>query len=198
MQVRTLIVATVVLFSPIVAHGQHGGPASRLAIKAPREASQYDFLVGQWELDVRPKVSGLAARIHGVPTLHGSLRAWRALDGWGIEDELRMVDESGNPQALSHVVRIYDPAAKRWAISTVDVYRQHMSQAFAQWDGTTMTSIGEERNGEGQSYRTRTRISRITATSFRSQQDRSYDGGRSWDEALVVIDARRIAATVQR
>jgi hypothetical protein len=61
-----------------------------------------------------------------------------------------------------------------------------------------MTSIGEEKNGEGQSYRTRTRISRITASSFRSQQDRSYDGGRSWDEALVVIDARRIAASAQR
>lgn len=197
MQVQSLIVATLVLFSPIVAHGQHG-TASRPAIKAPREASQYDFLVGQWELDVRPKASGLAARIHGVPKLHGSLRAWRALDGWGIEDELRVVDESGNPQALSHFVRIYDPAAKQWVISAVDVYRQRMSQSFAQWDGTTMTSVGEGKDGDGRSYQTRTRISRITATSFRSQQDRSYDGGRSWDEALLVIDARRVAASAQR
>jgi hypothetical protein len=194
----SLIVGTLMLMHPIAAHAQHSGGAPGPATKAPREATQYDFLVGQWELTVTPKVSGLAARIHGVPKLHGSLRAWRALDGWGIEDEMRVVDQSGNPQALTHFVRIYDPAAKRWSIVAVDVYRQRLTQSTAQWDGTAMTSLGDGRDGEGRSYQTRTRISGITPTSFRYQQDRSYDSGKSWDEALLTIDARRVAASAQR
>jgi hypothetical protein len=78
------------------------------------------------------------------------------------------------------------------------VYRQRLSQATAQWDGSVMTSLGEGRDGEGRSYQSRTRISSITPTAFRYQQDRSYDSGKSWDEALLVIDARRVAASAQR
>jgi hypothetical protein len=198
MHVPSLIVGTLMLFHLLPAHAQQDGGAPKLATKAPPEATQYDFLVGQWELTVTPKASGLAARIHGVPKLHGSLRAWRALDGWGIEDELRVVDQSGNPRALSHFVRIYDPAAKRWSIAAVDVYRQRLTQATAQWDGKAMTTLGEGRDAEGRPYRTRTRISSITPTSFRYQQDRSSDDGKRWDEALLVIDARRVAASAQR
>jgi hypothetical protein len=199
MMVRTLIgtLGATLVLHPVPAHAQQGGGAP-LATKAPREAAQYDFLVGQWELTVLPKVSSLVARIHGVPKLGGTIRAWRALDGWGIEDELRVVDRSGNPQAFSHFVRLYDPAAKRWSIVTVDVYHQRLTQATAQWDGSVMTSLGEGRDAEGHPYQTRSRISNITPTSFRYQQDRSTDGGRSWDEGTLVIEARRVAASAPR
>lgn len=192
------VAAAIVALAPAAARAQHGGTAPPSATRPPREAAQYDFLVGQWELTVTPKVSGLAARIHGVPKLRGSWKAWRALDGWGIEDELRVVDESGNPRTFAHAVRIYDQGARRWTISTVDVYRQQLVRATAQWQGNTMTTLGEGRDGEGKAYASRTRLSRITPTGFRYQQDRSYDGGRTWDEALLVIDARRVAATASR
>src|SRR5437764_1451564 len=87
-----------VLMLPGLAAAQHGTPgASRPAAAPPTEASQFDFLLGQWELTVMPKVSSLAAAIHGAPRLLGTWKGWRAMDGYGIEDELRIVDGSGNP-----------------------------------------------------------------------------------------------------
>ena len=199
MHLRSFAAAAIVLALPTAGRAQHGAAAAPpSATRPPREAAQYDFLVGQWELTVTPKVSGLAARIHGVPKLRGSWKAWRALDGWGIEDELRIVDESGNPRTFTHAVRIYDQGARRWTIAAVDVYRQQLARATAQWQGGAMTTLGEGRDGEGKAYASRTRLTRITPTGFRYQQDRSYDGGKTWDEALLVIDARRVAATASR
>ena len=175
---------------------QHGAQPS--SSRPPREASQYDFLVGQWELTVTPKVSGLAARIHGVPKLRGTWSAWRALDGWGITDELRIVDASGNPQAYTHFVRVYDAGARRWSVASFDVYRQRVSQSAAQWQGDAMLSTGDGVDADGKPYATRTRVTRITPTAFRYQQDRSYDGGKTWDEGRLVIDAKRLAAVAPR
>ena len=169
------------------------------ATRPPREASQYDFLVGQWELTVTPKVSSLAARIHGVPRLRGSWKAWRALDGWGIVDELRIVDESGNPQGFTHFVRVYDATAKRWTISSVDVYRQQLARSTAQWQGSEMVTTSDvATDTDGKAYTTRTRVTAITPTSFRYQQDRSYDAGKTWEEGRLVITAKRVAATAAR
>jgi len=40
--------------------------------------------------------------------------------------------------------------------------------------------------------------SRASPDELRYQQDRRTDSGKSWDEALLVIDARRVAASAQR
>lgn len=187
---------------PFALEAQHGGGASSAstprAVRAPREASQYDFLIGQWELTVTPKVSGLAARIHGVPKLRGSWKAWRALDGWGIEDEMRIVDESGNPRSFAHSMRVYDPAAQQWQVVTVDAYRQKVSQATARWSGREMIGSGSGVDADGDAYTTRTRITRIDARSFRFQQDRSTDGGKIWEEAVLVIEAKRVSDAAPR
>jgi hypothetical protein len=198
MRVHLILCVAVAALMPSIAGAQHARSGASRAIKAPHEASQFDFLVGQWEIAVTPKVSGLAARIHGVPKLRGTWKGWHALDGWGIEDEMRIVDESGNPQALTHYLRVYDPAAKRWAIAAVDAYRQQIVQSSAQWQRDQMiaTSIGTD--GEGRTYTTRSRMSAISPTSFRLQQDRSYDGGKSWDEARLVIEAKRVAVSATR
>ena len=188
---------------PLALKAQHGSgtpsaASAPRAARAPREASQYDFLIGQWELTVTPKVSGLAARIHGVPKLRGSWKAWRALEGWGIEDEMRIVDESGNPRSFTQSMRVYDPAAQQWQVVTVDAYRQKVSQATARWSGREMISSGSGVDGDGDAYMTRTRITRIDARSFRFQQDRSTDGGKTWEEAALVIEAKRVSDAAPR
>jgi hypothetical protein len=164
----------------------------------PRAASQYDFLLGEWQLTVEVPPPSLAARLHGTPKLTGTWKAWRALDGWGIEDELRITDQAGNPLALSHSVRVYDAEDRRWRVATLDVYRaRFVSPAVELRDGEVhLRSRGTD--PQGQEYLSRTRIYDIEPDSFRFRQDRSHDGGRTWEQGALRIEAKRLAATARR
>jgi len=172
---------------------QHDAPASAAA-NAPAEAKQFDFLLGQWELEVHPKVSGLAAMIHGTPKLVGTWKAWRAADGAGIEDEMNIVDSSGNPLSLSRAQRNYVAAEGHWKIHGHDVNRNRDSEASGTMQGAEMRLTGQYNDGDGTTL-TRTRYYDITADSFRMQQDRSTDNGQTWNEGVLSIDAKRTAAT---
>ncbi len=178
---------------------QHGGASAALpASAAAPEATQFDFLLGVWELEVTPKVSGLAAMVHGTPKIVGSWKAWRAFDGHGISDELRLVDASGNPVGLNHAQRIFDAKSKQWLVQTLDVYRARFGSATAKWQGQQMNQSGSGTNNEGRALLTRTRFHDIGAERFRVQQDRSLDNGATWDEATLVILARRVAKVAPR
>lgn len=193
-----LLVAALSTTAGTLRAQQHGGAPARPLVAAPKEAEQFAFLVGQWEVTVMPKVSSLAARIHGQPKLVGSWKAWKALDGFGIEDELRIIDASGNPNALTHTVRMYDAAQSRWTQTSVDVYRARFTTANGTFaDGAiTLRSVG--RDAEGKPFVQRTRFYDITATSFKWQSDRSMDGERTWEEGVLRMEARRVAASAPR
>jgi hypothetical protein len=184
---------------PLAVRAQHPGGGDTVGeTRAPREATQYDFLVGQWELTVTPKVSGLVGLIHGAPKLRGSWKGTRALDGWGVEDELRIADESGNPVAYTHFVRMYDAKAKRWVVSAMDVFRKRATISAAEWQGGEMVSTTDGLDPDGKAYRTRTRITDISPAAFHFQQDVSYDKGATWDEAHLVIDAKRTSGSASQ
>lgn len=194
---RALVLLFAVSASATAQHGD-GAPPRRTV---PSEATQFGFLVGQFALVVHPAVSGmaaLAARIHGAPRLIGTWKAWRALDGFGIEDELRITDASGNPRALSHAVRYYDATAKHWVASAIDVYRGVFTSSTAEWRDNAMTVTSRGTDAAGKAYVTRGRYSDITPTSFRFRQDRSLDEGRSWEAGVLTIEAKRVAATASR
>lgn len=194
---RGLLMAAVAAIPALAQHPSRGAPGSRVLAPAP-EAKQFDFLIGHWELVVSPKVSSLAARIHGAPKLAGTWKAWRAFDGFGVEDELRIVDGSGNPTTLSHTMRVFDPATKRWLVSALDVYRSRFSASTAEWNGTEMVATGTGTDPEGRAVRTRTRFTGIGPNGFVMSQDRSADDGRSWETGVLTIEAKRIAATAPR
>jgi hypothetical protein len=194
--IRPVLVLLCSLALPSLLAAQHAGaPPSRVA---PPEARQFDFLIGQWELTVKPKATSLAARIHGAPRLVGTWKAWRALDGWGVEDELRIMDRSGNPMALVQSLRGYDATGHRWLLTGFDAYRGRVTTATAEWSGREMVTSGRNADPEGPSYLTRTRFTKIGADAFTLHQDRSEDGGRTWDEDLLVIQAKRVATEAPR
>lgn len=194
-----LLALLVAAGAPGPAAAQHAPGAQPLATRAPNEAGQFDFLLGQWDLVVEPQASGLAARIHGVPKLAGSWKAWRALDGWGVEDELRIVDESGNPRALTLFVRVWDPQERRWRVSSTQAYTAAVTQSLASLRGTSMeaASVTPQTDGEGRVYAARSRFVDVTPASFTFVQERSYDGGREWEATLRIL-ATRVAATAPR
>ena len=200
MKMPAFLFPVFVLFAstvPGAATAQHGD-AGVSASTPPAEARQFDFLIGQWELEVKPKVGSLAAMIHGTPKLVGTWKAWRGFDGFGIEDELRVSDASGNPLSLSHALRAWDRAQNRWNVVGVDVYRSRVTQSNAHWVGGEMRLTGAGVDAEGKNYQSRIRYFDIAADHFRMQQDRSYDNGQTWDEAMLTIDAKRTAATATR
>ena len=175
-----------------------GASQSQPPTAPPREAAQFDFLIGQWEIELTPKVNSLAAMIHGKPRLLGSWKAWRAFEGFGIEDELRVTDGSGNPASLALAQRIFDTKNRRWLISSLDVYRQRFSSATAQWQDGEMRASGQGHSSEGRPFISRSRFHEITPERFRMSQDRSFDEGRSWEEGVLTISARRVAAKAVR
>ena len=122
----------------------------------------------------------------------------RGFDGWGIEDEIRITDEAGNARALSHAMRVFDAAAHHWTTTTLDVYRATVTTSTAEWKGGQMTTTSRGTDADGQRYITRTRYYDIKPGSFRFQQDRSVDDGKTWDEGVLKIDAKRVAAVAPR
>jgi hypothetical protein len=181
--------------APAAAQHSAGPP---LITAPPHEATQYDFLLGQWELTVKPEATTLAAKIHGMPKLTGTWKAWRALDGWGVQDELRIVDASGNPLACTQFMRVYDAATHRWMLSSAEAYRGRITTSTARWTGSEMESVASSTDQNGKPVLSRTRVYKITPTSFRYQQDHSYDDGKTWSEGVLTIDAKRTAAAAAR
>jgi hypothetical protein len=194
MRFRSIIFALA--FSPSIPAGQHGDAAPSVA-PPPAEAKQFDFLAGQWKLTVTPRVSSLGALIHGVPKLAGTWTGWRALDGWGIEDDLRITDASGNPKSLLHSVRLYDAKAHRWALSNIDVYRATFISSTAALIGGAMTVSSHGTDTEGKTYLSRGRYTSITPAAFHFTQERSYDDGRTW-ETYLTVRAKRVPTAVPR
>ena len=187
-----LLIALLLSAHAHFVHAQPGG------VTAPREAAQFDFLIGQWEIEIAPKVNGLAAMVHGTPKLQGSWKAWRAFDGFGIEDELRVIDGSGNPATLAQAQRIFDAKSKRWLMSSLDVYRVRFSSATAQWQDGEMRANGSGITPDGKPLLTRSRFYEITPERFRMTQDRSIDEGKSWEDGVLTVTAKRVAAKAAR
>ncbi len=177
---------------------QHGSTTAAAPALAPKEATQFDFLIGQWELNATPKATTLGQKIHGVPKLLGIWKAWRAFDGWGIEDEVRLTDGSGNPRLLTHTTRFFDTKARRWQLSAIDVYKSLITTASAEWRGTEMLASGRGTDEEGHAYLSRGVFTKISNTGFTYRLDRSTDDGKTWTEGLTTIVAKRVAATAPR
>lgn len=197
-----LLVLTLMLWThahAAIAHAQHGAsPTVAPSAAAPKETSQFDFLVGQWELTASPKATTLGQKIHGVPKLIGVWKAWRAFDGWGIEDEVRLTDGSGNPRAFSHATRFYDAKTRRWNVASIDVTRGTSATSTAEWRGAEMVINGRGTDEDGHAYLSRATFTKISNAGFTYRLDRSTDNGATWTEGITTIVAKRVAATAPR
>ena len=115
-----------------------------------------------------------------------------------MEDELRLTDRAGNPLAVLHSMRAYDPAAKHWIVAGLDPYRPAISSSIAEWRSAEMIVTGSGTDQDARAFVARSKYFDITPASFRFSQERSYDGGRTWSSAGVNIEAKRAATSSRK
>lgn len=198
--VRTAAIWIVLLLGHLLttpAGAQHGAPPVKTAASSTApEAAQFDFLLGEWEIELQRKVGGLAAMLHGTPRLLGTWKAERVLDGRAVQDTLRLFDDNGNPVGLTQHTRFYDPRSGQWKVSALDALRGLFSAASGRRDAGTgeLRLEGHGQSGDGRPFASRTRFTAISADGFTMLQDRSYDSGESWEEAAITIVAKRRSA----
>lgn len=189
MRIRSAVIAALIACTAV---------RPRAAQAQANESSQFDFLIGSWTLDVVPKVGLLVEKIHGAPHLSGTWKASRAMDGMGLEDQLRIVDMAGNPAALVHSLRTFDAKSHRWLIAGVDPYHSSAVASTGDWRNGEMTVSSQATGHDGKTYLSRARFYDITASSFKYALDRSMDNGRTWDEGVTKITAKRVADSASR
>ena len=83
--------------------------------KAPKELSQFGFLIGAWKCDIKVKGEDGTYDTH-----KGSWAARYILDGYVIADEFRQTGPNGELVRLGTTYRSYNADQKRWVMKWLD------------------------------------------------------------------------------
>ncbi len=156
---------------------------------APKELSHFAFLIGNWRCDVKVREQ------NGTWTkLQATWSGRYILDGYVIADEYRMFDANGNLIMLGMNYRSYNAQSKNWQIKWLEALS-------ATWLDLGPEELGGVRIEENSiSYQAlfrpneihRIKYSNISEDHFTWSVDISKDGGKTWDESIMVIEAYRL------
>ncbi len=170
MRYRILLLALSYVLSGSGPAAAQQGPT----LKAPPPgASQFDFLVGEWTVDVASKSANAPPRSRGVwqarKTLNGPGTTLRAFDTKTGTWTMRYIDQFGGQTG-------------RWSerVGTKEGQEIHVEQRGRSADGRTMIL--------------KIRYFDIQPNHFRWTADQSSDGGRTWVREYLRIEATRRVA----
>jgi hypothetical protein len=157
-----------------------------------RNAGAFDFLLGEWEIEMLVMPEGARAGRRAVSQVH------RILDGAALFDEIRHLDESGEVNFRGASFRTYVPESDRWYVIWMMANAEGYSELRAEVvDGEVRTS-GRGRDPGGELIE-RGRYHDISADGYSFTLERSYDGGKTWSRPFVSFRAvRRRAARGRR
>src|SRR5262245_4735869 len=161
-QVASLL-ALSLLASPLPVLASPDGP--------PAEASQFDFLIGTWDVVSEPNIAGVPEKVYGRWT------AQKSADGFMVVDEYRISDGSGGTAYLGETYRVYNPKARRWEYRFVEAYSGTWHEGTAVKEGVEMhLTQGTPAGGS----MTKIRYYDIQKDRFSWVSQRSWDGGKTW------------------
>ena len=168
------IVLALSVFPPAFLHAVPETP--------PPEASQFEFLIGTWDVAEEPNLPGVPEKVTGRWT------AERAADGFMVVDEFRISDGEGGTAYLGETYRVYNPSAKRWEFRFVEPYS-------GTWHEGTAVKVGDEmhltQGTPGSGSMTKIRYYNISRDHFSWISQRSRDGGKTWAPGAK-IEATRV------
>ena len=158
----------------------------------PPEASQFDFLLGEWTVDVTSKAPGTPPRYHGL------WRAAKTLNGLGIVDEYGVFDDAGRIVYAGTTLRVFDTKAATWTMRYVDEFggeTGRWSELAGVKDGAEMHVEQRGQSRDGRTTVLKIRYYNIQPDHFSWAADHSSDGGATWLRDYWRIEAARRVGT---
>jgi len=158
--------------------------------RAPMETAQFDFLIGSWENKVKWMVD-LENRQYGKE-ITGHWEARYSWDGYGVADDWNQV---GIPGSGGPAFRSFDPSSGKWVMTYIPANQPRdrvwvMEGEFN--DEGELIGEMDGVDGRGRAFKQRVNFYDITPNGFMWRADRSYDGGKTWIEAVGIAPARRL------
>ena len=179
LHLASTVAAQEILFQP--------EPDSPIGVRnpdAPEGTAQYDFLIGDWDVDVVLNRKGeeplaYAARWHNHWVANGYMvmQEWRGPYSIGVE--MRSYDATAG---VWRGRNIYFPSPATWYENT------------AAWTGSEMIVTTYRSNASGEQSITREIYFDIGESGFRIRTEQSLDDGETWTEGRYSAIARRSAA----
>jgi hypothetical protein len=164
--------------------------------KAPRELTQFDFLVGAWDC-----ASTIRAPDGTVQTRPATWAGRYILDGYVIADEFRQLGPSGEVALLGQTYRSFNGESKTWVMKWFDALDSTWLDLGTEDIGGVQVRAGtitfQHRRPRGRAGRLfplnslfRITFSDMSDVQFRWRAELSTDGGETWAE-VQTIEARR-------
>lgn len=163
---KTLCLVVLLATAPMAADDQPPAP--------PPESSQFDFLLGAWNIEETPNMEGVPEKVRGRWT------AQKSADGYMVTDEFRILDDAGRTVYLGETYRVYNPGAKQWTFRYVEPQFGTWHEGTGRREGDEMHLVQKNRRPDGKESLLKIRYYDITPQHFRWAGERSEDGGKTW------------------
>jgi len=154
---------------------------------APPESRQFDFLIGEWDVDV--------TRYQGDGSVLMRHRAgWSAKylnEGRMIIDDFKPRAPTGQDVASIVTLRTYSVTMRRWEMTFLTALEPAMNAEFhGEYKDGEMLLEASGRNQAGNMIKNRIRFFDIEPDSFNWESRISQDDGKTWNR-MVTLTARR-------
>lgn len=168
--------------SPILSQPDPDSPIGARNLNGPAGLAQFDFVVGDWDVDITFTPPG------GAPIAYKA--KWHNI--WIVDGQVVMQEWRG-PYATGAELRAYDPATDTWVGRNIYAGRG-WKPTTATRDADTMTVVidgGADARGD---FLNRETYFNIADDTFEMRSERSYDDGETWEPGAYVMRAARAAA----
>jgi hypothetical protein len=153
-------------------------------VKMGRNADGFDFLLGEWEVEMLTVPEGSTVSRRATLSVH------RILDGTALLDEIRHVDEAGQVNFRGATFRTYLLDRDRWYVLWMMANIEGCTELEAQVIDGEVHTTGKGRDPWGELVE-RGRYYDISSDGFSFTLERSNDAGKTWIRPFVSFRASR-------
>jgi hypothetical protein len=158
-------------------------PIGERNAKAPNEVAQFDFLIGDWDVEITWYPA------QGDPTTYAA--KWH--NHW-INDGFDVMQEWRGPYITGTEFRHYEPSLGYWVGKNLYAGRNWVNTT-ARMDGDNMVVIIEASNAKDGAFLNRETYFEIAEDRWRMKSDRSFDNGDTWVKGTYDMIATRSGTT---